>query len=428
MKGGSRPPTRKVLALVVLGAILAACTPGAAHPAAGNTTATLPAIPFKPGSPWSGALVPLAPPTPVNSLVAVTCATASRCWAVGSTVGSGGAPNGAALIATTNGGASWVNQPIPATAAYLSAVACSTPVQCVAVGEGQGNQGVAIATTNGGTSWTQASVPAGIGDVTTVTCRSDRRCLAIGSLAAGDAALVSTSAGVTWSQTGTLSGGTAGASGVSCVDDQHCWVTGHTLVGAVQVAGAVVATANGGTSWSTIAIPPGSGSLNAVSCVQGPADQSGSVPGSTAGGQVTVPTQPTSSAPTTTSPPTAGLAGVRCAVVGTTATTPNVARIGHGLVFTTANGGATWASQPAPTSVAAFFGVWCIGVDTCAAVGSAVASSPTAGVLLFTGSAAKPWKGATTITSPEPLLGMACTSSSQCVAVGESVIERVAGP
>jgi len=428
MKGGSRPRTREVLALVLLGAILAACTPGPPHAASGNTAATLPAIPFKPGSPWSGSLVPLAPPTPVNSLVAVTCVTASKCWAVGSTVGSGGAPNGAALIATTNGGASWTNQPIPATAAYLSAVACSTPLQCVAVGEGQGNQGVAIATNNGGTTWTQASVPAGIGDVTTVTCRSDRRCMAIGSLSTGDAGLASTSAGVTWSQTGTLSGGTAGASGVSCVDDQHCWVTGHTVVGAVQVAGAVVATSNGGASWSTLPIPPGSGSLNSVSCVQGPADQAGSAPGGTAGGQVTVPPAPGSAAPTTTSPPAVGLAGVRCVVVGTTANTPNVARIGHGLVFTTANGGATWASQPAPASVAAFFGVSCIGVDTCAAVGSTVASSPTAGVLLFTGAAAKPWKGATTVTSPEPLLGMVCASSSQCVAVGESVIERVAGP
>ncbi|HEX3459539.1 MAG TPA: hypothetical protein VHT49_01430 [Acidimicrobiales bacterium] len=428
MRGGVRRRARDALGLVLLGVVLAACTSGAAKPPGGRTATSLPPIPFKAGSPWSGSLVPLAPPTPVNSLVGVACFSASKCWAVGSTVGSGGAPNGAALIATSNGGASWTAQPIPPTAAYLSAIACSTAVQCVAVGQGQGNQGIAITTTNGGTSWSQATVPAGIGDVTAVTCRSDRRCLAIGSLGAGDAALISTSAGVSWSQAGTLSGGTAGASGVSCVDDQHCWATGHTVVGAVQVAGAVVATSNGGSSWSTVTIPPGSGSLNSVSCVQGPADQAGSVPGSTAGGGVTVPTSPTSTAPPTTSASAVGLAGVRCAVVGTTANTPNVARTGHGLVFTTANGGATWASQPPPDSVAAFFGVSCVGVDTCAAVGSTIASSATSGTLLFTGAATKPWKGATTVTSPEPLLGMVCSSTSQCVAVGESIIERVTGP
>jgi len=422
MSGAWRRRKHGILGAIVTGAVLAGCSSGPPALSSGKTSATLATIPFRPGSPWSGALVPVVPPKPVNSVTAVTCVTASKCWAVGSTVGGGGAPNGAALIATSDGGTRWTAQPIPPTTAYLADIACSTPSRCVAVGQGQGNQGIAITTNNGGTSWGQAAVPAGISDVTTVTCGSDRRCMAIGSLSSGDVALVSTSAGASWTQAGTLSGGTSGASGISCIDPQHCWVTGHT------VTGSVVFTANAGASWTSLPIPAGSGLLNSVSCVQGPADQAGAVPGSAPTGRITVPNSPTSAAPPTTSSPPAGVPGVRCTVVGTTANAQAVARTGHGLIFTSSNGGATWTSQPAPTSVADLFSVSCIADDTCVAGGSTVTSSATSGVLLFTGPTVKPWKEATTVASPEPLLGLACTSASQCVSVGESIIQHLVAP
>ena len=264
-----------------------ACSKGPA--VVGTPSTTQATIAFASGSPWSGSLLPVAAPTPVNSIVAVTCVTASKCWGVGSTVGSGGAPNGAAVIATTNGGKSWFNQSIPATAGYLADIACSSQLQCVAVGQGQGNQGVSIFTTNGGATWVQSPVPPAITDMTAVSCNSDRRCMVIGALITGNAALVSMSTGATWNQVGTLPDGTVGASGVSCIDDRHCWVTGHTAVGTGQVTGALVGTSNGGITWVSLPIPVGSGFLNAVSCVQGPADSVGSLPG----GQITVPTTDT---------------------------------------------------------------------------------------------------------------------------------------
>lgn len=425
MQGKRGTPLRgKRSALMVVGpavAILAACSSGSAGHSSGAPSTTQATIAFASGSPWSGSLLPVAAPTPTNSIVAVTCATASKCWGVGSTVGSGGAPNGAAVIATANGGKSWLNQSIPATAGYLADIACSSQLQCVAVGQGQSNQGVSIFTTNGGATWAQSPVPPAISDMTAVSCNSDRRCMAVGALITGNAALVSMSAGATWNQVGTLSNGAVGASGVSCIDDQHCWVTGHTAAGTNQVAGALVGTSNAGTTWVSLPIPPGSGFLNAVSCVPGPADSVGSLPGS----QVTVPTStPT---PPTTSLPTVGVTGVRCTVVGTTAHTQGVARTGHGLVFTTDNGGGTWASQPIPPSIAGLSSVSCVADYTCVTVGSTTTTSPAAGVLLFTGPMAKAWKHATTITSPEPLLGVTCISTSHCVAVGESIIESLNG-
>ena len=292
MRGTSLRGKRSALMLVGLAAAtLAACSSGSAGHSSGGPSTTQATIAFASGSPWSGSLLPVAAPTPINSIVAVTCVTASRCWGVGSTVGSGGAPNGAAVIATANGGKSWLNQSIPATAGYLADIACSSQLQCVAVGQGQGNQGFSIITTNGGATWAQSPVPPAISDMTAVSCNSDRRCMAIGALITGNAALVSMSAGATWNQVGTLANGAVGASGVSCIDDQHCWVTGHTAAGTNQVTGALVGTSNGGTTWVSLPIPAGSGFLNAVSCVRGPADSVGSLPGS----QITVPT----STPTT---------------------------------------------------------------------------------------------------------------------------------
>ena len=67
--------------------------------------------------------------------------------------------------------------------------------------------------------------------------------------------------------------------------------------------------------------------------------------------------------------------GVRCTVVGTTANTLDAARAGHGLIFTTANGGATWSSQTVTAMSASLNGVSCTAIGTCVTVGSSVATS-----------------------------------------------------
>jgi hypothetical protein len=100
-----------------------------------NHTAQAPPSTLAPGSPWLGIFTDVALPVPVNSVTAVACATASSCWAVGSTVGDDGAPNGAAIIATTDGGAHWVNQAAPGTVSYLSGISCSDRHHCTAVGQ-----------------------------------------------------------------------------------------------------------------------------------------------------------------------------------------------------------------------------------------------------------------------------------------------------
>lgn len=183
---------------------------------------------FGAGSPWLGSFASVALPAPVNSLTALECVNAMRCWAVGSTVGVGGAPNGAAIITTADGGVRWSTQVIPPTVGYLSGIACSDARHCTAVGQaGQtfDGQSVIIVTTDGGQHWAQALMPPGISDVTAVWCQTDRDCLAIGSAATGDVALVSASGGSNWTVQGSLPSSITGVNDISCSNDQTCWVT-----------------------------------------------------------------------------------------------------------------------------------------------------------------------------------------------------------
>ncbi|HEY7916824.1 MAG TPA: hypothetical protein VIC86_07545 [Acidimicrobiales bacterium] len=417
--GSSRHRVGLAASVVALAMASGACGGGA--PPSGS--------PIAAGSPWLGALTPVALPPPVNSLTGLDCADANSCWAVGSTVGGAGAPNGAAVIATLDGGARWRSQVIPPTVGYLAGISCSDQRHCTAVGQASqtsNGQGVIIATSNGGATWTTSPTPPGILDVTAVACRPDRRCVASGTVATGVVALVSASANSGWVQRASLPAGVSGASAISCPDDRHCWVTAHTPVDVDHIAGSVVVTTDGGSAWAALPIPRGTGYLNGVSCVD-ESGTSGAAPPSAP--PTTTPTSTTTPGVAGSTTPTspAGVAGVHCVVVGTTANTLSSSRTGHGLVFTTATGGAGWSSQPVPAVAAALTDVTCPSADACMAVGSSAASSPQAGVVVLTGSSDHPWRPALAVGSAQPLSAVRCTSTSRCVLVGESLSEHLVG-
>ncbi|MGH9079531.1 MAG: WD40/YVTN/BNR-like repeat-containing protein [Acidimicrobiales bacterium] len=428
-----RPTLRRglgpaVAALIILPA--AACTSSAAGPS--STIAA--------GSPWSGAFATVVLPTPVNSLAAVDCPTDTSCLAVGSTAGSAGVPNGAAVIATTDGGATWASQVIPATAGYLSGISCSDQRDCVAVGQAtQSADGLAavIATTDGGRSWQARPVPPGFLDVTAVSCRADHRCIAVGDVAGGAAVLSSASGGSAWVQRGALPPGVSGATGVSCSDDVHCWVTARRAPDPYHVAGVVALTSDGGSTWTVLPTPTGIGYLNGISC-RGSAAGNGALPFSStsrpdpAAGQAgATPNATTAStvAPTastaTTAPVVVGVAGVHCTVVGTTSDTPDMARTGRGVILTTGNGGAAWSARTVPASSASLTGVSCTAIDSCVMVGSTVSTSARAGSVILTGPTGSQWKRTAEVDAPQPLTGVSCLSQSRCVVVGESISEHL---
>jgi|GEM_PF-620052 hypothetical protein len=424
-----------VLVVVTVTACAAVSSPG------GAPTAST----FGADSPWLGPFTPAALPALVNSLTALDCVSASLCWAVGSTVGSAGAPNGAAVVATTNGGISWVTQAIPPTVGFLSDIACSDQKRCTAVGQAtptSDGQAVIIGTVDGGSVWSQEPTPPGILDLTAVACRSDGRCVAIGSTAAGVVALASATTGSAWSQEGSLPANTTGATDISCSDDQTCWVTAHTAIDLDHVSGTVALSVDGGASWSALTMPPGIGYLNGISCLNGSTTGAGALPTTTVAPTAPIPapsgattastTAPTTTAPpATTTPPVAtpptGVAGANCTVVGTTANTLNGTRTGHGLLLTSENGGASWSVKPVSATSASLADVSCTAIGSCVAVGDSVATSNQAGMAILSGTLAQPWKKPAVVGSPQPLTAVSCVSISHCVAVGESFSEHLAG-
>jgi hypothetical protein len=439
------------LTVVVMAMVTTACTSNPSGSQAPPSTIAA-------GSPWAGTFTPVNLPAPVNSLSALDCSTAKACWAVGSTVGNAAAPNGAAVIASVDGGAKWTSQSVPGTVGFLSGISCSDRHHCTAVGQTSAGQAAIISTSNGGGTWTLQTAPAGILDVTTVSCRSDDACLAIGSTTGGLVSLDSASPASGWVQQAALPATISGATHLSCSDATDCWVTGFSSVDVDHASGAVVLTTDGGATWSTVVTPTGIGYLSGVSCLPGSAQAEGALPTtpttttpttvapsttattapSASGSSTTAPaptTTTTAPAPTTTAvtstppstTPVVGVAGVRCTVVGTTATTLSGSRTGRGLVLTTANGGATWTSQTITSSAASLRDVSCPAIGSCVTVGSAVATSDQAGLVILTGSADHPWKHPANLNAPQPMLAVSCVSLSHCVVVGESISEYLNG-
>jgi hypothetical protein len=427
--------------MAALALVTAACTSNSSAPT--TTPSTIAA-----GSPWVGAFTPVALPAPVNSLSALDCATATACWAVGSTVGNADAPNGAAVIASVDGGAKWATQVVPPTVGYLSGLSCSDRHHCTAVGQTSAGQAAIIATATAGSTWALQAAPAGILDITTVSCRAGDACVAVGSTIGGLVSLASASPTSAWVQQGALPA-ISGATDMSCSDATDCWVTGFSSVDVDHASGVVVLTTDGGATWTTVVTPTGIGYLSGVSCLTGSPEAAGALPtpttttvpttttapapGATTSPAPTTTTTPpttTTTAPATTPPPTTpivGVAGVRCTVVGTTSTTLSGSRTGQGVVLTSSNGGAVWTKQTITPSAASLRDVSCPSISACVAVGTAVATSDQAGLVVLTGAADHPWKRQADMSIPQPMLAVSCVSVSHCVAVGESISEYLSG-
>jgi len=160
----------------------------------------------------------------------VSCANANDCYAVG----DGG------IFATTNGGATWVNQ----FSSYgLLGIHCPTAAACFAVGAN-----LILATTNGGMTWTSqtlgtSAVLAGVNCPSATTC-----------FAAGTSILSTADGGKTWVTEAVFSS-SPGVFAIGCMSTTNCVAVGY--------AGGIFTRS--GNKWSQVP-PSTAGSLQDVSC------------------------------------------------------------------------------------------------------------------------------------------------------------------
>jgi photosystem II stability/assembly factor-like uncharacterized protein len=312
---------------------------------------------------------------PNGQLDAIACPTVTTCEAV-----TGGTEN---LVTTSDGGAIWTAGVVATGKVPLAGIACPTVSDCVAVAGDNGNQGagavpgaLVLSTTDGGTTWAGDPLPVELAGLFGVSCATTADCEAVGLSSSGEAALVgTTSGGTTWS-TQTLPVGLGQLFGVSCPSAADCYTVGYDSN--IYTGGnsgddtAILATTDGGTTWSPQAVPNGIAGLQGIAC------------------------------PTTST----------CFAVGT-----DTAEADGSGVITTSDGGATWTQLTAPTGAGALEAIACANVTTCVAVGVLPSGFDSAKVLTTTDGGAT-WTQQTVPAGVGELRAVSCPSTSVCMAVG----------
>lgn len=281
------------------------------------------------GAGWT----PQTLPAGTGPLSAVSCASTSVCEALGSDPYVG-APF---IVGTTDGGATWQSQTAPSGVQYLTQLSCPSTSDCIGVG-GTPSAAVIFDTTDGGKTWTTEIAPTGLSDLTSIACASVTTCTAVGQTGASDptsnAAIVATTdGGKTWT-TETAPNDVFSLASIACPTVLACMATGHTGTSNGPVT--VISTSEGGATWTTGSFPSSQVSYtHDIACAS----------------------------------------ATDCTVVGETAS-------GHGIAIATNDEGTVWTTESTPTADD-YVGITCPAFGACTAVGIQAGASDTGGAIII---------------------------------------------
>jgi photosystem II stability/assembly factor-like uncharacterized protein len=398
-----------VAGLVLTAGILTAAGPASASsshaPAPAGSAVTWPASVRK--------------PPPVVSLSGVSCTSAKVCEAVGFSGAAG------VVMGTTNGGATWAAQPLPARIGALSGIACPSAKVCEAVGDYTNSftfasTGLIVRTTDGGKTWRRQTIPPGTKSLSGITCPTTSSCLAAGfgfndyNLVDYGAVLGTTDGGKTW-EVDTLPASptaVAQATAVTCPTTTLCYLGGSAVTGK-QGGDAILGSDDFGATWTFQKLPSSlarnGGSVAGLACVSDTTctagDDSGNALGTTDG--KTWAAQPVPHG-------VAQLNGVGCVSAGVCKAVGALSS-GKGVVLTKAGTG-SWTAQKIPASVGPLAGVACVSAGACEAVGQTSSANARAAAV-GTANGGKTWT-AQPLVNGIGLTAVDCGSASACTAVG----------
>ncbi len=205
------------------------------------------------GITWSVTTSPDVSQADREGLSSISCASSSRCVAVGSYDNSAGTAQ--TLIETWNGSTWSITQsPDPSTSqnAVLIGVSCASISGCTAVGWYYNSAGISqtlIETWNGST-WSIKQSPdtsaSQLNALYTVSCSSSNSCVAAGDYESGGSqTLIESYDGVSWSITtspNSSSGIDSGLSGVTCASSSSCVAVGGANSDALVLTGSSAPT------------------------------------------------------------------------------------------------------------------------------------------------------------------------------------------
>ncbi len=329
------------------------------------------------GAGWSRQAVPAPAAGSIEALSGVGCTSSTACFATGYSLNQGTGQESAVLLSTATGGSTWAAVTVPPDLAVLNGVSCPSATVCVAVGAQVNGTAAVIASSNGGTSWSQPAMPPGTAALNSVSCPSPAMCVAVGGAPAGATAatvVASTDGGYLWSlptaPTEPLGAPAApGLTSVSCTSATDCYAVGPSYSGTAPVTDAVV-TVDGGATWTAEPVAGVDDTLEGVSCLIVSGNDSCWAAGSGAGGGP--------------------------------------------VLFATADGGSTWSGETSPAGVSGFDGVWCSTSTACAAIGSATGGGAAAATTANGGAL---WSPANAGIAPT-VTAISCSDANDCETAG----------
>ena len=396
------------------------------------------------GSSWSVLTTPNRGGAPGDNLHGVSCRSASVCTAVGGYAATN--PGGTVFVERWNG-TSWSVQTTPQPSDiwnWFMGVSCPSATACTAVGLILDNQrnGLTLAMGWNGTSWSVQSTPTPIGSqgssLSAVSCTSPAECTAVGTInlpPGPPIPLAERWDGTKWSIEATANtGSNSYLTAVSCPSGTVCIAVGGSFS---PTGSPTLAERWNGTSWSIQATPNPTGAqssqLSGISCTSPTACTAvGNYTDST-GTQRTLAerwngtTWSIEKTPNPAGATASGLSGVSCtAATACTAVGEFTDSSGTQQTLAEAWSATGWSVQttvnPSGATASALTGVSCRSATACTAVGNSTDSSGTQTTL------AESWNGTrwAVQTTPEPsgaaaggLTGVSCTSVSACTAVGD---------
>jgi photosystem II stability/assembly factor-like uncharacterized protein len=206
-------------------------------------------------------------------VVSISCPTTSRCLAVGV-----GGTEGDQVIATTDGGSHWTSESVPPTTEGVNAVSCATATYCMATTfVDEGNGWGLIRTVDGGVHWMAVHTTLAGGDAK-ITCPARSACWVASQIP--NPAYPGTIVEVTGRHGAATPPPAGNFYGISCPEASQCTAVGSLLapVGTPQEV-AVVGTADGGSTWSSDALPASMSEPETIACATASDCWVGGIPG-----------------------------------------------------------------------------------------------------------------------------------------------------
>jgi photosystem II stability/assembly factor-like uncharacterized protein len=307
----------------------------------------------------------------------------------------------------------------------LAGVSCASAKVCEAVGY-TGIAGAILRTTNGGRTWAPQPLPPRVGALSGVACPSVNVCEAVGNytnsftFVSVGVIIGTTNGGKSWKRQ-VIPPGTKSLNAITCPTATHCLAVGFGFTDYNLLDyGAVLGTTDGGKDWEIDSLPNSPVSVSgaeAVTCASatlcylggngGTATTSGNV---IFGSDDFGATWTAQKLPRSLARNGGSITGLAC-VSATTCEAVN--DTGNAMVTTN---GSKWTAQPVPHAVASFGGVACVSAGVCKAAGTLRSGS--GGML--TKAPAGSWTAQKLPSAVGPLAAVTCVSAKVCEAAGQN--------